>query len=232
METTLTILLGSAVGIGFLHTLIGVDHWLPFVVLGRAQGWRLRRVLAITAACGVGHVLSSVVLGTLGIGLGVAVTRLEAIEGARGSLAAWSLIVFGVIYAGWSVARPRRAHRHIHAHDGGEVHVHAHDGLPHRHAAAGARTVTAWSLFVIFVLGPCEPLIPLLMAPAITHGAAGVVLVAVVFGVVTIGTMTALVALAFAGLSVPVFRRLEAHAHTLAGIAIALSGLAIQLLGI
>jgi len=189
-------------------------------------------VLAVTAACGVGHVLSSVVLGALGIGLGVAVTRLEVIEGARGNLAAWSLIVFGVIYAGWSVARPRRAHRHVHAHADGEIHVHAHHGLPHRHTSPDARTVTAWSLFVIFVLGPCEPLIPLLMAPAIASGATGVALVAVVFGLTTIGTMMAVVSLAYIGLSVPVFRRLEAHAHTLAGVAIALSGLAIQLLGI
>jgi sulfite exporter TauE/SafE len=232
MEPTLIILLGSAVGIGFLHTLIGVDHWLPFAVLGRAQSWRLRRVLAVTAACGVGHVLSSVVLGALGIGLGVAVTRLEAIEGVRGNLAAWTLIVFGVVYAAWSVARPRRAHRHIHAHADGETHVHTHEGLPHGHTTRDARTVTAWSLFVIFVLGPCEPLIPLLMAPAIASGGAGVALVAVVFGVTTIATMAVMVAVVYAGLSVPVFRRLQAHAHPLAGVAIALSGLAIQLLGI
>ncbi|MDH3196695.1 MAG: sulfite exporter TauE/SafE family protein [Candidatus Krumholzibacteria bacterium] len=232
MEPTLVILLGSAVGIGFLHAVIGVDHWLPFAVLGRAQSWPLRRVLAVTAACGVGHVLSSVVLGALGIGLGVAVTHLEAIEGVRGNLAAWMLIVFGVVYAAWSVARPRRAHRHIHAHADGEIHVHAHEGLPHGHATRDARTVTAWSLFVIFVLGPCEPLIPLLMAPAIASGAEGVALVAVVFGVTTIATMAVMVAVVYAGLSVRVFRRLQAHAHPLAGVAIALSGLAIRLLGI
>ena len=98
MDTGLNILLMSGISIGFIHTLIGVDHSLPFVVLGRAQGWSLTKVLTITGLCGLGHVLSSVVLGTAGIGLGVAISRLEWVEGVRGSLAAWTLIIFGLTY--------------------------------------------------------------------------------------------------------------------------------------
>ena len=87
METSLNVLLASAVSIGFIHTLIGVDHTLPFVVMGRAQSWRLRRTLAVTCLCGLGHVLSSVLLGSLGIGLGVALSRMEWLESSRGELA-------------------------------------------------------------------------------------------------------------------------------------------------
>lgn len=231
----LDVLLTTAVSIGFFHTLIGVDHSLPFVVMGRAQGWPLRKVLGITFLCGLGHVLSSVVLGVAGIGLGAAVEKLEWIEASRGELAAWSLIVFGLTYAAWSFARSRRVTEHTHVHEDGTVHAHHHgEGGGHGHGldASSVAGMTAWSLFVIFVLGPCEPLIPLLMVPALGWGWGSVVLVATAFGVTTIATMMTVVTVGYLGLGVPKFRKLEKHAHTLAGLAIASSGLAIQALGI
>jgi len=229
---SLHILVGSAVSIGFLHTIIGVDHSLPFVVLGRAQGWTLHKTLFVTVLCGVGHVLSSVVLGGMGIGLGVAITRLQWIETWRGGVAAWTLILFGLAYAGWSLARQRRRQRRVHAH-GESVHSHEHRGAgEHRHEGLSPAALTAWSLFIIFVLGPCEPLIPLLMVPALSLGAWAVLPVAGAFGLTTIGTMVLVVTVGYFGVSLPMFQRLEAHAHTLAGLAIAASGLAIQLLGI
>lgn len=247
MEPTpaLSVLLTTAVSIGFFHTLIGIDHSLPFVVMGRAHGWSLRKVLGVTALCGLGHVLSSVVLGVAGIGLGTALSKLEWIEASRGDLAAWSLILFGLTYAGWSMAKTRRATEHVHEHDG-VVHSHEHDGEAgdgHSHSHHGhshgagldaekAASMTAWSLFVIFVLGPCEPLIPLLMVPAMKWGAASCALVALAFGLTTIGTMMAVVTVGYVGLQMPVFERLERHVHTAAGLAIAGSGLAIKALGI
>ena len=173
MDQTLTILLGSAVAIGFVHTLIGVDHFLPFIMLGRAERWSLRKLLAITAFCGVGHVLSSVVLGFVGISLGVAVQRLQFIEARRGELASWLLIGFGLAYAAWAVYRTLRSkkHHHPHAHESGDAHSHTHSHTrehlhPHN---VDRRAVTVWTLFIIFVFGPCEPLIPVLMVPAFEH---------------------------------------------------------------
>lgn len=232
MENALGILLVSAVSIGFIHTLIGVDHSLPFVVLGRAQGWSLKKVLAVTTACGIGHVLSSVVLGGIGIGLGAAIGHLEWIEGTRGTFAAWALILFGLTYAAWSFARQRHRQRHVHQHGNGTVHAHEHSRSVHDHNRTKPAVVTAWSLFIIFVLGPCEPLIPLLMVPAFDLGLWAVVPVTLAFGIATIGTMLAVVAAGYYGLQLAPFRRLESHAHTLAGLAIAASGLAIQLFGI
>lgn len=236
-DATLPILLSTAVSIGFFHTLIGIDHSLPFVVMGRAHNWKLSKVLAITALCGLGHVLSSVVLGIAGISLGTALEKLEWIEASRGELAAWLLISFGLTYAAWSFARTRRLGEHVHSH-GGMVHTHPPKGdEAHGHShepklETQATSLTAWSLFVIFVLGPCEPLIPLLMVPAMKWGTWAVVVVALAFGITTIGTMMAVVAIGYSGLRLPVFARLERHVHTLAGLAIAGSGLAIQALGI
>ena len=85
---------------------------------------------------------------------------------------------------------------------------------------------------MIFVLGPCEPLIPILMVPAFQVGLWAVVPVTVAFGVTTIATMAAVVALAYRGLEFVRFPGLRAYAHTLSGLAITGSGLAMLLLAV
>ena len=92
--------------------------------------------------------------------------------------------------------------------------------------------MTPWVLFTIFVFGPCEVLIPLVMYTAARHPPAGVALVTAVFGVITIGTMLSLVlAAAYSGRAIPL-GRLERYSHALAGAAIFLCGVSIQCLGL
>ena len=226
------VLVGLALSIAVVHTLIGVDHSLPFAILARARGWTLARTLGLTALCGLGHVLSSIALGLAGIGVGATLDGLVSIEASRGNLAAWLLIGFGIAYAAWSAVRLSRGriHGHVHVHEDGSSHDHHHDHKGEHLHFHGAR-LTSWALFVIFVLGPCEPLIPLLMAPAAEGQAAAVALVATVFGVATIGTMCAVVAVLHAGLGLRRFPGLERHQNTLAGLAIAVSGLAVLATG-
>ena len=153
------------------------------------------------------------------------------VESTRGAAAGWALIVFGIAYAGWSFARRRRHHRHSHAH-GDTAHSHEHTTLSHSHGSMNPVAFTAWSLFVIFVLGPCEPLIPLLIVPAVSHGVWAATIVALAFGVTTIATMLGVVAIGYAGAHLTVFKRLEPHTHVLAGLAISVSGVAIIALGL
>ncbi len=246
VETTFSFLLATAISIGFVHTLIGVDHSLPFVVIGRARNWPLKKVLSLTALCGLGHVLSSVILGFVGIGLGTALQKLEWIETSRGELAANLLIGFGLAYGAYSLVKALRnkEHAHEHSHAGGIVHTHQHNhNHDHIHAHELAnqdvpgRGVTAWSLFIIFVFGPCEALIPLLMAPAAEHHWSWVLLISSAFGLTTIGTMLAAVTIGYMGLKFIRVSFLERFGNAfagfaIAGFAIAGSGLAIQLLGI
>jgi len=236
MTSELTILAATAASIGFVHTITGPDHYLPFIVIGRARGWRLRRTLLTAAVCGVGHVASSVVLGLVGIGLGVAVGRLEIIEGIRGDLAAWLLISFGLIYAAWGVKQAvrNRPHSHKHLHADGTSHDHDHhhhNEHTHVHEAKNS-SLTPWALFVIFVLGPCEPLIPILMYPAARANVGGLILVTGIFAVVTIATMVGMVYLAERGIALLPLKKLERYAHLMAGLAIFSSGLAIRFLGL
>lgn len=236
MNMDVAILCWTAATIGLVHTLIGPDHYLPFIVMNRARKWSAAKTAWITFACGLGHVLSSVVLGLIGIACGIAVMKLEAFEAFRGNLAAWALIGFGFAYMGWGIQRGirNRPHTHLHLKDrGAPAHSHTHDGEHfHAHEPKEKTNITPWILFTIFVLGPCEPLIPLLMYPASQHSLYGTVLVATVFSVVTISTMLCIVMAASWGISFARLGKLERWTHALAGGAIGLSGLAIQCLGL
>ena len=88
--------------------------------------------------------------------------------------------------------------------------------------------MTPWILFTIFVFGPCEPLIPILMYPAAKGHLWDVVLVTVVFGSTTLATMTTVVVLACAGISATSFDRLTRYGHALAGFVILACGAAIK----
>lgn len=226
-----TLLLGTAASIGFVHTLLGIDHSLPFVVLGKAQGWSLKKTLTITGLCGIGHVASSVVLGAVGIGAGVALERLELIESSRGDLAAWLLIAFGLTYASWAGIRALRGrtHAHAHAHHDGTLHDHEHDHHRehlHAHAKQQKAFLTFWTLFVIFAFGPCEALIPILMAPAWAQDWTLMIGVVALFSSVTVATMLGSVTALYKGVSLQAWRRLklEKWADSLAGLIVAASG--------
>jgi len=231
------ILTGTAASIGLIHTILGPDHYLPFIVMSRARRWTLARTLVISFFCGLGHVLSSVVLGFVGLALGIAVSRLEGVEASRGNLAAWLLIIFGFSYFVWGLNRAlkKRTHSHAHVHPAGGEHAHAHAHQAdhyHLHGKDEKSSLTPWILFTIFVFGPCEPLIPLVMYPAARHSLLGVALVTAAFGLTTILTMLILISLASWGLSFLPLGRLEKYAHALAGAMIFVSGLSVQFLGL
>ncbi len=235
MDSTLWILSGTAVLIAFIHTMMGPDHYLPFIMLGRANKWSAKKVAVITMLCGIGHVLSSVILGTIGIAVGIAIRNLELFESYRGEIASFLLIGFGIAYAAWGIRQAIRNRPHPHSHrrpDGAEyLHKHAHNE-DYSHARPQEKPTTFWAIFIIFVLGPCEPLIPLLMFPAATHGWTGILIVTILFGVVTIGTMVTIAVLGSQGLRLMKANWIERYAHALAGVAIAMSGTAIKAFGL
>ena len=236
MSNEIAILTATAASIGFFHTLFGPDHYLPFIVMAKANNWSKIKTVWITFLCGLGHVGSSIVLGILGIALGVAVTQLEGFESFRGNIAAWLLIGFGLVYFIWGLrnAIKNKPHKHIHIHEDGESHAHDHvhsDSHAHVHTQE-KKKLTPWVLFTIFVLGPCEPLIPILMYPAAKSSFGGVVLVTSVFGIVTIATMLSVVLITLFGIKFLPTKALERYIHAVAGATIFLSGISIQFLGL
>lgn len=204
-------LTATALSVGAMHTLLGPDHYVPFAAMSHAGGWSAGKTLRVTVACGLGHVAGSVALGLLGLAFGVAVLKLELLEGIRGDVAGWMLVAIGVAYLAWGLVAASRRRGHAHT------------------AAAAPGNWTPWLLFLVFVFGPCEPLIPLLMYPAARANAAAVAAVVAAFAAATVGTMVVAVLAMRYGAAVARVSRVERFSHALAGLAILACGLLVKL---
>jgi ABC-type nickel/cobalt efflux system permease component RcnA len=173
----------------------------------------------------------------IGVAFGVAVIKLEVFESVRGSIAAWGLIAFGLVYFVWGIRQAFRnkQHKHFHSHKDGVNHKHDHvhhDGHVHAHVSKENKNITPWILFTIFVFGPCEPLIPLLMYPAARGSLWSLIFVTTTFATVTIITMMSIVLMSAYGRSFIPVSRLERYTHALAGATILICGISIQFLGL
>lgn len=198
----------AAASVGSLHSL-APDHWVPFTVLSRAQGWSRGRTALITLLCGFGHVTVSVALGVAALLLGSA--ALQAIGQKLEAVAGILLVGFGVAYGAWGLrgAVLRRLPSH------------------HHHAS---RT-TAWTLFLLFSADPCVAVIPIVFAAA-PLGVLPAVAVVAAYEAATLLAMIALVLLSQAGVRSLRARWIDRYGDGAAGGLIAATGLLLMVLGI
>ena len=192
--------------VAFLHAALPT-HWLPFVLVGRAQKWSTGRTLGVTLLAGLGHVAL-----TIALGLALVVAGL-ALQPALGGLFHWIvgglMVAVGVYY----IARGR-----------------------HNHAVpdAGRRTYTSdraaiIALVTLLTLSPCEAFLPYYLA-GMEHGWQAFVLLSGVLMAATAAGM-----LIFTSLSLAGFKRLglhwvERYEETILGSALILVGLAVAFL--
>lgn len=217
---TLSMLIGLAVSVAIGHTISGPDHYLPFIIIAKNRGYSMLRTMAWTLLCGIGHVGSALLIALVFMYAShlLSESNMEWLNENRGDLAAWALIGFGAAYLIYSLRRSW-LHRH-HSHQHGQELIERNNG-----------NITLWIIFIIFVLGPCEALLPIL-APAAALGAGCVALVTLVFSICTIATMMLTVALGVKGLTLLRFHWLEHHSGEVAGATIMLCGIAIAFLGL
>jgi hypothetical protein len=88
-------LVGGGFAAAFLHAALPT-HWLPFVLVGRAQQWTLTRNLAAVTAAGLAHVASTVFVGSLIVAAGMVLDTV--VSGLLPWLSAGLLFVFGGFY--------------------------------------------------------------------------------------------------------------------------------------
>ena len=317
MAPTMTgfgILLITSVTLAFIHTILSVDHYVPFIVLSRTNKWSVQKTASYVFVCGLGHVLSSVILGIFGILLSTGVSLPINIENIRGIIATYFLIAFGIAYTIFGVIKAvknkphthktadkfinasvgevyehKHEHEQAHTHDNERELAHFHTnehGLEHEHSnehelehvnsnkhehehkheyehkhkheheheciiaesdiainesRAGRRKKyfkidnAFWGLFVLMVLCPCEPLIPILMYPAAAYSALMLIVIVLSFAVCTIATMLMITFLGLKGiqfLKLEKIEMLERYSHLLAGITILVCGAAVLALPI
>jgi hypothetical protein len=87
-------------------------------------------------------------------------------------------------------------------------------------------------LFIVFVLGPCEPLIPLMVVPGMQGDWLGVAAVIGVFGLLTIAVMMATVAAAYRGVGFITNYGFWPQGDVAAGLVVAASGAAVLWFGL
>lgn len=195
---------GAAIGTALFHTLIP-DHWLPFVLIGRARSWSAGKAAIVAAVSGGIHVLTStaIALAVLGLGTLGATAIGEGLE--RGSQ--WLLVIFGLVYAVWAVRKGGHFHPGgLHVHEPAEPVCEGNEGDTHPehlhyHAdmewiEGRSRPGVAW-LAVIIGINPCLLLLPLMVEGSDGGWPAMVMLVAA-YGIPAILLMAGLSALGVA----------------------------------
>jgi hypothetical protein len=232
MQTELQILLVTAVSVACLHTLTGPDHYLPFIALSRSRGWSVGKTMMWTIICGCGHVWSSVLLALGGAAIGWSVSKVSWLEGIRGGIAGWVLLLFGLIYGVWGLLRAfkNKSHRHFDQYEDGNIYVYQH-----KHSESVRPTerykVTPWVMFIIFLLGPCEPMIPLLYYPAAQHSLQGMLWLILAYTFFTLLTMVIMVLFGYYGISFFKTAKLERFMHALGGLTIFICGAGMIFMG-
>ena len=225
MQSEMEILIVAAFSVAGLHTLTGPDHYLPFIALSRSRNWSVGKTIAWTLICGSGHVLSSVVLGLGGAALGWSLFKVGWLQNIRGGIAGWVMLVFGFCYGCWGVYRAfkNNPHKHFDLQDNGDIYVYQHN---HETAVAPneRHKVTPWVMFIIFILGPCEPMIPLLYFPAAQNSWWGMGLLIIIYTLVTLLTMLTLVLSGFYGIAFIKTEKLERYVHALGGLTLFICG--------
>lgn len=221
---TITLLV-SVIAVSCLHTASGPDHYLPFIVLSRSKGWPVSKTIAWTILCGLGHVLSSLLIGLVGLWLGWQLSSLSWLQDIRGNISAWALFIFGILYLGWGILQAwrDRPHQHFDLY-GSDLYVYRH----RHHEAVPIQKrvrVTPWILFAIFVMGPSEPLLPILFYSGSTHSVAETGLIILIFSLTTVLTMTGMVLLGLYGYSFFRTDTIGRYLHAIGGAVITLCGL-------
>lgn len=225
-------LIFSAISIAFIHTILGPDHYLPFIAMSKVGQWTKNKTLLVAFVAGIGHILSSILIGFIGIFAGSTLNNLIEIESVRATYAQWFLLFFGIGYSIFGVYKilQNNHHHHFHSHTDGIVHTHSHHHdltkHEHQHRNNKNKNLTPWILFTIFIFGPCEPLIPLLIYPAAKFGLMEAVLISSIFGIVTISTLMGIVYLGIKGVEIFKFHKIEKYQHLLAGVVLIFSALA------
>ena len=191
--------------IAFLHAAIPT-HWLPFVLVGRAQGWSGRKTLSVAALAGGGHIASTVILGLLLTLAGMALH--EAFGPWLARAAGLLLIGVGIYY----LRRPPHPEKSL---------------QPTRRFRSDTAAVLA--LVGLLTLSPCESFLPVYLS-SVAYGWTGFLLLTAVLAGATLVAMLVFTSLSMFGVSRLRLGLIERYENVLLGSALAILGVVVLVL--
>jgi hypothetical protein len=115
-DSSALLLVGAVAAVGVLHTIVP-DHWVPITLMARQRGWSRAETTRVAFKAGIGHVVSTLVIGTIVWLAGVAVA--QRFGHWIDTLASLALVGFG-LWIALSAGRDLRGH-------GGHGHGHSHE---------------------------------------------------------------------------------------------------------
>lgn len=200
-----SLLLGGFVT-AFLHAALPT-HWLPFVLVGRAQRWSLATTLWSVLAAGLAHIAVTAVVGGLIVAAGLALDRWVA--GVLPYVSAGLLFVLGLFYlTRASLMKPVPA-------SGPELEA---------PAPTVSQAAAFWGLVAVMAASPGEVLLPLYLSTA-EEGLMVLALLTVVLAVGTVLGMAVFTTLARAGASILRLERWARYEGAILGLALIALGL-------
>ena len=232
----LVILIFGTTSIALIFTFMEPDHYLPPVAFFRSSKRSFNKAIYITFLCGFAFLLSSLLISTIGIALGLAIKKYVALETFRGTLAAWVLFVFGLLSFDHRLAQAllNLQHEHWHVHSGKvinihEKHFHAEEHS-NTHEEKSFKTLEPWKLFLSFFLSPCKPFMAIVIYPVAKDSLSGLGVLTAIFVGVTIVSLLIIVFKPELGIKLASYERLDRYRNALAGATIFLCGIALILI--
>lgn len=209
-QSVLLSLLGGGFVAAFLHAALPT-HWLPFTLVGRAQGWGPARILLAVTAAGLAHIATTAVVGGLIVAAGLALD--QWIQGVLPHLAAVLLFLFGAFYLARSaMRRPALA--------GGPALETPEPAVSDKAAFLG--------LIAMMAVSPGEVLLPIYLSSA-SAGVGALMLLTLVFAIGTVAGMAVFTALASAGASILRLERWARYEGAVLGLALIALGLIVAM---
>ena len=215
-------ILTTGFAVAFLHGALP-NHWLPFVLVGRRQGWASGKTLIITAFAGLGHAMVTMLLGLVLVALGLAVG--DQFGPVLTLIAGGLLIAFGLYYLV------------SHARGGGHLHLPFLGRLvPAEGIISDAQAAPALSdraaitgLLAMLAVSPCEAFVPVYLS-GLRFGWVGFGLLSLVLAGAAVASMVGLTGLSLAGARWLGLKSTERYEGLVLGAALCLLGVLVLLL--
>ena len=198
----------SIIGGGFIAAALHAalpTHWLPFVLVGRAQGWGVRRVAAVVVLAALAHVATTAVIGAVVAMAGVALDRW--VHRLLPHITSALLFLFGAFYLA----------RYWH-----KTTVPDCKGCEHDEPKVSDRAAT-FGLIAMLAASPGEVLLPVYLSSA-TQGVSMFLALTAGFALGTAVGMLVLTSLAMAGYSILRLERWARYEGVVLGAALIILG--------
>ncbi len=187
--------------VAVLHAAIPT-HWLPFVLAAKAQRWPYKKLIAVLSIAGLGHILTTIVLGAGIVWFSLKVN--ERFQSLFVIVATLSTFLFGLYY----FVQFFRGRRHSHC---DHHHPHEHD--------FSKTSQDGWAilgLLSLLTFSPCESFLPVYIS-AWQLSWSGFVALSIVLAAGTLTAMILFTTLAFFGVNKLNFKFLENYEKLIIG---------------